>query len=121
MIYLLNCTPFNGATSVGGTFSGFFNWSFDGVNNCLIGIQNQDILGNTGGTITVDFYVTNPVTCPNNQIGFNANIQPAPCMNGINETTDDTESAYSCVNQLNCSIAVSGNIDICTYLASNHA
>jgi len=97
---LLNITPVNGAASVSGSFAGTFNWLYDPTSNCLQGTQNQDILGGTGGLISVAFNsnITTIVYCPDNQMGFNANLQPAACMNGINETVDDTESVYTCVD-----------------------
>lgn len=93
---LLNIQPVNGATSVAGTFSSNFTWVYDPGTNCLLGTQNQDIFGGSGGSITVAFNQTNPIICPSAQMGFNANIQPAACMNGVNETVDDTESVYTC-------------------------
>jgi len=98
---LLNIEPVNGASSVGGSFSSTFTWVYSTASNCLQGTQNQDIIGGTGGPITVVFNQIPPgVPCPSNQTGFNANIQPAACMNGVNETVDDTESSYTCVISL---------------------
>ncbi len=93
---LLNMTPQNGASSVGGSYYQTFNWIYDPVANCLQGTQNQVILGGTGGLITLDFDADTTIVCPNNQLGFNVSLQPAACMNGINETVDDTESVYTC-------------------------
>ena len=95
-ICLLNIGPADGLNSIGGSFSGNFDWQYDAVSNCFLGTQNQDILGGSGGTITVDFDQTNTVQCPNNQMGFNANIQPAACMNGVNDVNDDAESVFTC-------------------------
>jgi len=97
-ICLLNIEPVNGVSSIGGNFSSSFTWVYDPVSNCFQGTQNRDIFGGTGGRITVDFDQTNPFLCNDNQMGFNANIQPANCMNGINETTDDNESVYTCTD-----------------------
>jgi len=104
-VCLLNISPQNGAASIGGSYASTFNWIYDPGSNCAQGTQNQNILGGSGGSITIDFQVTNPIQCPNNQIGFNANLQPAQCMNGINETVDDTESVYTCYSgpPANCS------------------
>jgi len=102
-ICMLNLAPATGATlatapaSVGGSFSVTFNWIYDPVTNCFQGTQNRDIFGGTGGFITVDFVQTQAFLCPDNQMGFNANIQPANCMNGVNQTTDDRESVYTCL------------------------
>lgn len=99
-VCLLNIEPVNAAASVAGTFSGTFTWVYDPGTNCLLGTQNQDIFGGTGGTITVAFNQIASVVCPSNQMGYNANLQPAACMNGTNETVDDTESVYTCTNLL---------------------
>ena len=96
-IGLLNMEPVDGANSVFGNFSDVFNWVYDSTANSLIGTQNQDILGGTGGLIRFWCKPVNLVSCPTNQIGFNGNITPAVCMNGINETVDDTESVYTCI------------------------
>jgi len=93
---LLNITPVSGSASVAGNFAPVFNWLYDPGSNCLQGTQNQDIFGGTGGLISVVFNQSSPIDCPNNQMGYNANLQPAACMNGINETVDDTESVYTC-------------------------
>jgi len=99
-VCLLNIAPVNGAASVSGNYAATFNWQYDPLSNCLQGTQNQTILGGFGGLITVAFNQTNPIQCPSNQMGFNANLQPAACMNGINETVDDTESVYTCTDIL---------------------
>lgn len=103
-VCMLNIEPVNGVSSIGGTFAGHFNWVYDPITNCMLGTQNQDILGGTGGSITILFDITNTVLCPDNQMGFNANLQPAACMNNSNQTTDDTESTYTCV--FDCQLAV---------------
>jgi len=95
-ICLLNIEPENDISSVGGTFMDHFDWQYDPVSNCYLGTQNQDILGGSGGSITVEFVQTNPIACPDNQMGFNANIQPAACMNGTNQVSDDSESSFTC-------------------------
>lgn len=95
-ICLLNIGPADGLNSIGGSFSGNFDWQYDGVSNCFQGTQNQDILGGSGGMITVDFAQTNTIQCPDNQMGFNANIQPAACMNGVNDVNDDDEAVFTC-------------------------
>jgi len=101
---LLNVMPVSGSSSVSGSFAGTFNWLYDPTSNCLQGTQNQDILGGTGGLISVVFNTVNVIDCPDNQMGYNANLQPAACMNGINETVDDTESVYTCCD--NCILPI---------------
>lgn len=95
-VCMLNLEPINGTASVGGNFDQVFDWVYDSTSNCLQGVQNQDIYGGTGGWISVNVNVKNFKACPNNQIGFIANLQPAACMNGANQTTDDNESVYTC-------------------------
>ena len=95
-ICLLNIAPVSGVASIGGTFAGHFDWLYDVGTNCFLGTQNQDILGGSGGSITVEFVQTNSIACPSNQMGFNTNIQPAACMNGINLVNDDNESSFTC-------------------------
>lgn len=93
----LNIAPDNGASSVTGTASTWFNWLYDPTSNCMQGTQNQTIYGGTGGPIEVAFSIATPINCgPSNQMGFNANIQVAACMNQTNQQTDDTESVYTC-------------------------
>jgi len=99
-VCLLNVAPVSGAASVAGNFAPNFDWLYDPTSNCLQGTQNTTLVGGAGGLITVAFNQTNPVQCPSNQMGFNANLQPAACMNGINETVDDTESVYTCTDIL---------------------
>lgn len=106
---LLNITPVAGVSSVGGTFSSNFNWIYDPVSNCVQGTQNQTITGGSGGSITIDI-VFGPSICPNNQKGFNAHLQPPSCMNGINETVNDTESYYTCELVPFGTNAIQGNV-----------
>ena len=96
LICLLNIAPVDGINSVGGNYADHFNWQYDPSSNCFLGTQNQDILGGTGGSITVDFEQVNIIACPDNQMGFNANIQPAACMNGFNLLVDDSEASFTC-------------------------
>jgi len=97
-ICFLNTTPKDGINSIGGGFASTFEWTYDSVLNCMLGVQIEDISGGSGGFITIDFVQTNAVLCPENQMGFNVNIQPPACMNGVNQTPDDNESVYTCVD-----------------------
>lgn len=99
-VCLLNLSPVGGPSAVSGSFAAKFNWVYDPGTNCLQGMQNQDILSGDGGVISVAFNQVNEIECPDNQMGFNANLQPAACMNGINQTTDDTESVYTCTSEI---------------------
>jgi len=126
---LLNIGPVDGVNSIGGTFSSTFDWQYDPALNCFLGTQNQDILASSGGSITVDFVQTNTIECPSNQMGFNANIQPAACMNGTNQVNDDNESSYTCnttldsdgdgVTDANEITDITDPADPCDFLAAN--
>lgn len=119
-ICLLNIGPVNGVNSVGGTFSSTFDWIYDPISNCLQGTQNQDILGGTGGSITVAFEQTNAIECPDNQMGFRANIQPAGCMNGVNQTNDDSEAVYTCnFTGIYAAIELQKNLSVINDINSN--
>ena len=110
---LMNIAPVNGAASIGGSFASTFNWVYDPVGNCFLGTQNQDILGGSGGTITLDFALVNEIACPTNQMGFVVNIQPAPCMMAANNTTDDTEEVFTCVACTNTELVLSNDDVTC--------
>jgi hypothetical protein len=107
-ICLLNIGPVDGINSIGGTFSSTFDWQYDPALNCFLGTQNQDIIGGTGGSITVDFVQTNTIECPTNQMGFIANIQPAACMNGVNQLNDDNESSFTCNMTMDTDATITG-------------
>jgi large repetitive protein len=92
----------NPLSALGGTWLGYFNWSYNAAVNTYTGIQNQDIPGSTlgnpaVGTITIQYKVTQntPLTVASN--GFNVNLQPPPYSNGFNTTDDDAVSSYTYV------------------------
>jgi len=93
---LLNVSPQNGVSSVGGSYHQTFNWLYDASSNCFQGTQNKIIIGGDGGPITVDFKVDTAIVCPRNQLGFNVVLQPPACMASTNQTADDSEDAYTC-------------------------
>lgn len=96
IICLLNIEPEDGINSISGSFSSTFDWRFDAESNCIQGVQNKDIEAESGGLIKVDFKQKTSFNCPNNQMGFSVNLQPAACMNGVNQVLDDSESVYTC-------------------------
>jgi len=91
-ICLLNMVPTNG--TVDDSTPNYFSWAYDPISNCFQGTQINDIFGGTGGVILIDYSINFSGSCTPFTFGFNANLQPAACMNGINETVDDTESVY---------------------------
>ncbi len=102
-ICLQNAIPLNGINAISGSFRSNFDWSYDASLNCLSGTQVRGMNGsfaysNNGGLILVDFIVTNPIQCPFNQIGFEAELIPPACASGINNTVDDIESVYTCLD-----------------------
>ncbi len=118
-ICLLNITPSNGASSVGGTYASKFNWTnqtYSSVSSCLIGTLNQTIPGFSAvGELNIEFTSPNDVSCPNNQMGFTVNIQPTPAMAGHNDVTNDHAFDYTCM-EWDCAAALQDNLDICTML-----
>jgi len=111
VICMLNVVPSNGQQPVGGAFASNFIWQYDQATNCILGTQSQDLLA-AGGQMSINFTVTNSTTCPKNEMGFVINIQPAPCMNGINDNTNDAISFYTCMSW-DCQAAIQNNTDIC--------
>jgi len=62
-VCFLNTGPKNGATSVSGSFAGTFDWQYDPASNCLLGTQNQDILGGSGGLIEIEYSINFDGSC----------------------------------------------------------
>lgn len=100
VICFLHIEPTNGIMALSGVGSGWFNWAYDQGSNCLLGTQNQTTYPNNVGGIFVNFNQVSPQVCDagNNTMGFNVNLQPAACMNGVNNSADDITSQYTCVN-----------------------
>jgi hypothetical protein len=108
VICMMNISVSNGVSAIHGSYANKFNWTFDSGLNCFVGLQNQIFIGDntdpsaSGGRIEVDFVQTNPISCASgNNMGFNVNIQPPPCMNGINTTNDDHVSSFTCNQVVN--------------------
>lgn len=91
-----NIAPKEGVKSIIGTFKDHFKWFYDADKNCLKGTQSKVIPGGNGGLIKVEFKQVKVIPCHNNQSGFKVTIDPPACMEGVNETTDDTEYVYTC-------------------------
>ncbi len=82
---------------IGGSWAGFFSWSYEKEYNSFMGVQVRDIPANSSGYISLEYQVAvnTPDAYPGN--GFNVNLQPPPRTNGINNTADDAVSAYTYV------------------------
>ncbi len=111
VICLLNIAPANTQQPIGGAFAANFTWMYDPVSNCILGTQSED-LPNTVGVMSLPFTITNNVSCPKNEMGLVINIQPAACMNGQNDNTNDALSLYTCMDW-DCQVASQNNTDIC--------
>lgn len=100
VVCFLHIEPTNGIMALSGVGSGWFTWAYDQTSNCLLGNQNQTIYPNNIGGIFINFNQVTPQVCDagNNTMGFNVNLQPAACMNGVNNSADDITSHYTCVN-----------------------
>lgn len=116
VICLLNVVPVNTQQPVNGAFATNFTWLYDPVTNCILATQSQDLPA-TLGVMTLPFNVSNSVLCPKNEMGFVINIQPAPCMNGQNDNTNDALSIYTCM-EWDCQAAIQNNTDICALVPS---
>jgi len=95
-ICFTNIAPKDGVNSLIGEYKDHFKWFYDAKKNCLNGTQQKIIPGGDGGLIKVEFKQTKVIPCHNNQSGFKVTIVPTACMEGVNETTDDTEYVYTC-------------------------
>lgn len=84
--------------SITGTWEDKFDWSYQKSYNTFIGVQNQEILAASEGTIGIKYQATknSRKSMPSN--GINVNIQPPPYSNGVNLTDDDSVSVYTYVS-----------------------
>ncbi|MBE0638027.1 MAG: DUF11 domain-containing protein, partial [Bacteroidales bacterium] len=86
--------------ALGGTWLGYFNWTYDPGLRTYTAVQNQDIPGSSQGNITIAYKVVENTAIGSPQNGFNVNIQPPPYTNGFNTTDDDAVSSYTYVRAL---------------------
>ena len=95
---LPNVTPLNpttALTTIGGSWATMFTWVYDMAQNAFTGTQNQIIEGQSQGSVTIQYKVTqnSPQSSPQN--GFIVNLTPPPYTNGTNSTSDDAVSSYT--------------------------
>ena len=83
--------------AIGGSASGFFNWSYDMGSNSYTGIQNQDIPGDFLGTITIQYEVTENSSIMSIQNGFDVTLIPPDYTSNSNATDDDFVSSFTYV------------------------
>ena len=86
--------------AISGTWAHLFDWVYFPQFNSFVATQNQDIPGQSSGTINIAYRATvnTPQSVSSN--GFNVNIQPPPFTNGYNDVADDAVSAYTYVRAI---------------------
>jgi hypothetical protein len=82
-------------TTIGGTWAKLFTWQYDKMKNAFTGIQNQIIPGQSQGSITIQYKVSqnSPKSQPKN--GLKVKLIPPPYAQVTNSTNDDTVSCYT--------------------------
>ena len=97
IISLMNVRLKDGITSIKGAYADKFNWQYDEDQNYLLATQIGTLEKNQVGGIEIEYTLMNAPSCvDNHRIGFNVNLQPAACMNGINKMENDQVSIYTC-------------------------
>ncbi len=97
-ICFANIEPIDSLNAIYGTIAPKFTWSLNSA-GCLIGVQNQPLANNDGGTILIDFRPMSFISCPENKMGFIANLQPPQCMNSTDLKSDNSESVFTCAKR----------------------
>ncbi|MBE0639512.1 MAG: DUF11 domain-containing protein, partial [Bacteroidales bacterium] len=83
--------------ALGGTWLGYFDWTYNSGLRTYFAIQNQEIPGASQGNITIAYKVAENTSIGTPQNGFNVNVQPPSYTNGFNTTNDDAVSSYTYV------------------------
>ena len=97
-VCLLNTVPENESEPLNSEALSRFNWLYDEVSNCFLATQSTNFYENEKINISIKGKATDKAYCESNGLmGFNVNIQPAPCMNGINLIEDDNAFDYKCM------------------------
>lgn len=102
VISLINGVPDSNdpLEALSGSWVGYFDWIYFSEINSFQGKQNQDIPGQSMGTIDIAYRVTFNTPQSISANGFNVNIQPPPFTNGSNAADDDQVSAYTYVRAI---------------------
>jgi hypothetical protein len=105
------------STAVFGDYASNFDWSFDSfAPNCIIGTQNQPLIGTGGNPIFPDplssgdikLSLLVPETSPiNTTLAVNVNLQVPGYMAQFNSAPDDNESVQT---QTFCELAIKGTV-----------
>ncbi len=110
---LLNIKPKDGVYSIKGSYAQNFDWQYDEEMNALLATQKNRLVKDEIGEIEMEYVFINTPSCEENkQVGFNVNIQPAACMNGMNEIENDNVSSFTCQPAFTTSLE---KLDIATY------
>ena len=83
--------------ALGGSWLGFFNWSYDVALNTYTAIQNQEIPGSDHGVITIAYRVTQNTAIDDASNGFIVSLIPPSYTIGFNSDGDDVVSSYTFV------------------------
>jgi hypothetical protein len=86
----------NGALkAIGGTWAQLFSWKYDMTSNSFTGMQNQEIKGQSQGSVTIQFKVTKN-SPPGQQLnGFSVHLNVPGYAMGTNSVNDDQVSSYT--------------------------
>jgi len=104
-ISLMNIKLKEGVYSIKGTYAKHFNWQYDINKNYLLATQIAMLEKDVVGDIEMEYSVINTPSCKDDRrIGFNVNIQPAACMNGINKIENDHVYYHICEPLLSTSL-----------------
>jgi hypothetical protein len=83
--------------ALGGSWLGFFNWSYDVATNTYTATQNQEIPGSEHGVITIAYRVTQNTEINDASNGFIVSLFPPSYAEGYNSEGDDVVSSYTFV------------------------
>lgn len=101
MFCFSNIQPEDGIQSIEGEYAANFEWEYNEVLNCMKATQKKSLMANQRGLINIAVQSIDKIPCSEgNKMGFNINLQPAPCMNGVNNIENDNVHAYTCVSPI---------------------
>ena len=98
-ITLSNGLPDSGnpLLALGGSWLGYFDWSYDVALYTYTAIQNQEIPGSDYGDITIAYRVTQNTDIDDASNGFIVSLIPPSYTEGFNSERDDLVSSYTFV------------------------
>lgn len=116
----------NASAAVSGSYASNFNWAFSTTNpNCIIGTQNQTLIGtgsnplspNPLSTGVIRLHLRVPLTSPiSTVLSVNADLVVPQYMQTYNSPNDDAESTTT---QTFCALTISGNVFNDTTIANS--